>query len=184
LKSYTFTRRALNNLKAGTMMKNVYLIRHAKSSWKDMSLRDIERPLNKRGLRDAPFMAKMLAGKGVIPDAIISSPANRAFTTATYFAAEMGFTPAEITVVDTIYEAYTETILELMTQLKPAYKTVLIFGHNPTFTDLANRFTEDYIPNVPTCGMIHLSGKVANWEDFTPANAQLETFHYPKEYFD
>ena len=89
-------------------MKTIYFIRHAKSSWADMSLRDIQRPLNARGLRDAPFMAKMLKGRGVQLDAIVSSPANRAFTTATYFAEAFGLKSADIIVKQDIYEAFTE----------------------------------------------------------------------------
>ena len=84
-------------------MKNVYFVRHAKSSWRDASLNDIERPLNSRGLRDAPFMAKLLKSKNVKPDLILSSPANRALTTAKYFAKEMGIPTEKIDVRNRIY---------------------------------------------------------------------------------
>ena len=77
-------------------MKKLFLVRHAKSSWADPSLADLDRPLNKRGLRDAPFMAKLLKGRGVQPDRILSSPANRAFTTASYFAEALDIPSKEI----------------------------------------------------------------------------------------
>ena len=134
-------------------MKIVYFVRHAKSSWEDMSLRDIDRPLNPRGKRDAPFMAKLLKGKGVKADAIISSPANRAFSTASVFAAELEVKKEDIRVKDQIYEAYTNDVLDVISNLEDDLETVLIFGHNPTFTSLANMFSKDYIPNVPTCGI-------------------------------
>ena len=72
-------------------MKKLYIIRHAKSSWKDTALDDFKRPLSKRGRKDAPFMAKKLKQKGVMPDVIISSPATRAKTTAELIAKELNF---------------------------------------------------------------------------------------------
>jgi len=165
-------------------MKTFYLIRHAKSSWSDMSLRDFDRPLNKRGLRDAPFMSKMLAGKGVQPDAIVSSPANRALTTATFFADELGIQKQGIVQEKKIYEAYPEEVLEVIAELKEDWNTVLIFGHNPTFTTLANDFGEDYISNLPTCGIVKIESTATSWADVDETNSKLVAFYYPKEYFD
>lgn len=164
-------------------MKTLYLIRHAKSSWADSSLRDKDRPLNNRGLRDAPFMAKMLKGRGVQADAIISSPANRAFTTATYFAKELGIEKKDIIKEEDIYEAYTEEIHSIIHRLPNTFETVLLFGHNPTFTSVANQFTQNYIANVPTCGIIQIESSVDSWAEFTPDKASLSAFYYPKQYF-
>lgn len=164
-------------------MKTVFFIRHAKSSWDDMSLRDIDRPLNKRGLRDAPFMAKVLIGKGAKPDAIISSPANRAYTTATYFAAAANIPEENIIKNIDIYEAYITTIQDIITDLSEEWDTVFIFGHNPTFTSLANAYHEEYIPNVPTCGITEVQADVAFWKDFSEKTARRKNFYYPKEYF-
>lgn len=164
-------------------MKNIYFIRHAKSSWDDSSLKDFDRPLNNRGLRDAPFMAKLLAAKGIKPDAIVASPANRAFTTSTFFAQALGINEKDIVKNIDIYEAFPEMVLEIIQNLDKKWETVLIFGHNPTFTSLANRFHEDYIPNVPTCGIVHVSAKTDNWADFSAKTAKREGFYYPKQYF-
>ena len=164
-------------------MKTFYLIRHAKSSWEDMSLSDFDRPLNGRGLRDAPMMAKMLADKGVKPDAIVSSPANRAFTTATYFGKAMGFKKKEIIQEKDIYEAYPSTVLEIINDLDDDYKTVLVFGHNPTFTSLANEFKEDsFIANLPTCGIVRIDSTAKNWEDVSPDNSEVKAIYYPKQF--
>ena len=165
-------------------MKTFFLIRHAKSSWADMSLRDFDRPLNKRGLRDAPFMAKMLAGKGIKADAIISSPANRALTTATYFAIEMGIAAKAIVQEKKIYEAYSEDVLEVLAELNSEWNTVLIFGHNPTFTALANDFGTDYISNLPTCGIVKIESSANDWAAVDETNSRLTAFYYPKQYFD
>jgi Phosphohistidine phosphatase SixA len=164
-------------------MKTVYFIRHAKSSWEDSSLRDIERPLNKRGLRDAPFMAQMLRGRGVQADQIISSPANRAYTTATYFAEAMEIEQTAIVVRHDIYEAYPQTVLNIVSSLAESTQKVLIFGHNPTFTSIANMFSEDYIPNVPTCGIVKIEMDSKEWSLFNPDTARMTAFYYPKQYF-
>ena len=165
-------------------MKTVYFIRHAKSSWADLTLSDIDRPLNPRGLRDAPFMADLLKGKGVKPDRIISSPANRAYTTSTYFAKAFDIPASAITVEETIYEAYTNDVLDYIKQLPDTFSTILIFGHNPSFTSLANLFSKkDYIANVPTCGIVKVETAETSWANFSEKTAQLTDFHYPKQYF-
>ncbi|MCB9035195.1 MAG: histidine phosphatase family protein [Lewinellaceae bacterium] len=165
-------------------MKTVFFVRHAKSSWDNPSLRDIERPLNKRGKRDAPFMGKLLKGKGIQPDRLISSPANRAFTTAKYFAQALGIAEAEIESDKRIYDAYPEDILDIVQELPDDYSMVLVFGHNPTFTGVANLFTEDYISNVPTCGIFRIDAEVESWRDFREGKGLLTEYHYPRQYFD
>ena len=162
-------------------MKSIFFIRHAKSSWEDSSLSDIERPLNKRGLRDAPFMAKLLKGKSVIPDRIVTSPANRAYTTATYFAKELDISENSLVVRKEIYHAYPEDVLGIVRTLDNADNTILMFGHNPCFTSIANRFSNDYIPNVPTCGIVQVIADVAEWTDFQE-HGDLKAFYFPKLY--
>ena len=164
-------------------MKTVYFIRHAKSSWDDPTLSDIKRPLNKRGLRDAPFMAKLLKNKGIQADLIISSPANRALTTAKYFADEMNIAPENIDVEHEIYGAYPEDVLQMLTQVDTSVNTVLIFGHNPTFTSIINRFTQDYIANVPTCGIVKVEANIEHWKDFSETTGVQTEFYFPKQYF-
>ena len=165
-------------------MKTFFFIRHAKSSWGDMSLRDFDRPLNHRGLRDAPFMGKLIAGKGIKVDAIVSSSANRAITTASYFAEALGIKKEDIIAKKEIYESYPETVLTIIEELDEKLETVLIFGHNPTFTSLANLFTEDYISNLPTCGMVQIDSSADKWADVTTENSKMKNFYYPKQYFD
>ena len=162
-------------------MKTVYFIRHAKSSWEDAGLSDIERPLNKRGNRDAKFMAKLLKGKEGQPDKIISSPANRALTTAIYFATELNIPEQAIVVRKEIYHAYPEQVLNIIRNLDDADDTVFVFGHNPCFTSLANQFSEEYIPNVPTCGVVKVEAEVQNWSAFEK-QGKLKDFHFPKQH--
>jgi len=165
-------------------MKTVYFIRHAKSSWKDPSLADVDRPLNNRGKRDAPFMAKLLREKDISVDQLVSSPAKRAFTTAAYFAEAFGMEKTNILVLKDIYEAYPEKILRIVQAFSNDWNTVLIFGHNPTFTDVVNLFADRYIDNVPTCGIAEIEANIDDWANFGKENAKLVAFHYPKQYFD
>lgn len=163
-------------------MKTVFLVRHAKSSWDYPSLRDIERPLNKRGLRDAPFMAKLLKKQGVEPDAIFSSPAVRALTTATFFKNELGLEGEDIFLRDEIYEAFPQVIVQLIQTLPEKFDTIMLFGHNPTFTSVSNMFTSNYIGNVPTCGISRIEADIKNWTEFNDRNAKLVSFQYPKQH--
>ncbi|MBK7871394.1 MAG: histidine phosphatase family protein [Saprospiraceae bacterium] len=165
-------------------MKTVYFVRHAKSSWDNPGLKDRERPLNQRGKRDAPFMAKLLKGQGLQPDKLVSSPANRALTTATYFAEALGQERTDILVIDRIYEAYADDIINIIRQLSDEWKIILIFGHNPTFTEVVNRFTKNYISNIPTCGIAQVEDSVENWKDFGSKEAKVKAFYYPKQYFE
>jgi phosphohistidine phosphatase len=164
-------------------MKTIYLIRHAKSSWDHTGLRDKDRPLNERGEHDAPLMAKLLKDKGVQPDRLVSSPAKRAFATAVHFATVFHIPKSDITVEGQIYEADIADIMEVVRHLAEEWKTVFIFGHNPTFTDVVNQFTERSIDNVPTCGICKIESTTTNWQQFSPVNTKLTEFYYPKQYF-
>ncbi|MDX1941433.1 MAG: histidine phosphatase family protein [Saprospiraceae bacterium] len=165
-------------------MKTVYFVRHAKSSWDNPGLTDRERPLNQRGKRDAPFMAKLLKGQDVHPDKLVSSPANRAFTTASYFAEAFGLESADILVIQRIYEAYSDDLLDIIRHLSDEWNTILIFGHNPTFTEVVNRFSNNYIANIPTCGIERVDDSVERWRDFGSKAAGVKAFYYPKQYFE
>lgn len=164
-------------------MKTVYLVRHAKSSWDYPDLRDDERPLNEKGLHDAPLMAKLLRNKGVQPDALISSPAVRALTTAIFFKNELDMDGEDVLIRDEIYEAMSRQIPSLIQMLPEDFDTVMLFGHNPTFTSVANLFTKNYIDNLPTCGVVRIDAEVSRWSDFTEQTGKLTERHFPKDYW-
>ena len=134
-------------------MKTLYLIRHAKSSWKLSNLSDFDRPLKKRGISDAPLMGSVLKQKGVKPDLMVSSPANRAISTAKLVAKELGYPQMEIEQNKGIYHAYITDLLKIVQSIDDKHNTVCLFGHNPGFTDLANFLTGTTIFNVPTSGV-------------------------------
>ncbi|MEZ5043831.1 MAG: histidine phosphatase family protein [Saprospiraceae bacterium] len=164
-------------------MKTVFLVRHAKSSWDHMGIDDIDRPLNERGLRDAPFMANLLKQRTAAPDRLVSSPANRAFTTATFFANAFQIDPADILKDASIYEAYTEELMYVIQHFDPQWNTICLFGHNPGFTNVANLFSSDFIPNIPTCGIVKLTGVVDDWSEFAGKKVKVDAFYYPKLYY-
>lgn len=162
-------------------MRNLYLIRHAKSSWDTPGLRDFNRPLNERGLHEAPQMAKLLVKQGVRPDLLVSSPAKRAITTALFFAEAFGIPDESVARQPDIYEADVRDILRIVSALPDSAHTVLLFGHNNTLTDVANLFTEDFIENVPTCGIVRIESSATNWREFYEGNSEVKTCFFPKE---
>jgi len=165
------------------MAKTVFFVRHAKSSWSDPTLADVKRPLNKRGLRDAPFMAALISKQVQGPFRLISSPAVRARKTAGYFAAACGLSEQAIQIEQRLYLAAPATILTVVQELPGEEQILFVFGHNPGFTELVRLFSTDDIENVPTCGILEVHSAAQRWQDFSTANARLVRFLYPKQYF-
>ncbi|MBS1681327.1 MAG: histidine phosphatase family protein [Bacteroidetes bacterium] len=164
-------------------MKKLYLIRHAKSSW-DNNVEDFYRPLNERGMRDAPKMAELLKQRAVSPNRILTSPAVRALTTANIFATVLGFAPHQIETVAELYHASKATWLQVLRSLKDssANDTIFIFGHNPGITDLTNVLLRTDI-DFPTCGVVSATLKIKSWSETTSNCGELNFFDYPKQGF-
>jgi phosphohistidine phosphatase len=163
-------------------MKTVLFIRHAKSSWKFTDLEDIDRPLNKRGLRDAPLMGEQLLNRQIFPDLMISSNAVRAYSTALIIATKLKYPVQNIQQKNQIYEATSETVLNILRQLPDDKNIVFIFGHNPTFTMIANQFSSENIVNVTTCGIVAINFEIASWEALNQQNSHFSFFDFPKNY--
>jgi phosphohistidine phosphatase len=164
-------------------MKELFLIRHAKSSWDYDELTDFERPLNKRGRRDAQFMPKILTQQGVNPDLVITSPANRVITTAKYFCESLGYPFDNIWVEPKLYAAGNDTILSVIQNIATSFNNVMLFAHNPGLTDLTNDLANKRIDNVPTCGIVCLNLRIDSWNELGKDNGELIFFEYPKKYF-
>ena len=161
-------------------MKRVFFVRHAKSSWKDTSLSDLERPLNARGERDAPILGHWLAN--LLPQTIIyiSSPALRARATAVQFCLAAGVKPDSILVNQSLYFEGPDAILDLVRHISEVYDSAVIFSHNPELTELANRFSPKRIANVPTCGIFELVHPGPSWSSFGDSQTRFDRFVYPK----
>jgi phosphohistidine phosphatase len=162
-------------------MKTLYLVRHAKSSWKDSSLDDMERPLNKRGKRDAPFMGELLNEKGIKPDVVYSSPAKRASKTSQIISEHIGYSKGNILFDEVIYDASTNELIDFIQSIDDKYESVMIFGHNPGFTMLHNFLSGNYIDNIPTCGIVALEFN-SSWKEIKKNSAKFLFFDYPKRY--
>ena len=154
--------------------KKLYLLRHAKSSWKDFSIRDFDRPLNKRGKHDAPMMAARMKERGLHPDVILSSPAKRAKVTSRYFSEVL---KTKLLYVDSIYESSATRLREIAKDAFKEYDSVMLVGHNPSMTVFGNSLSEHYIDNIPTTGII---GFAFEKDDVDLENATLLFFDYPK----
>ena len=122
-------------------MKRLTIIRHAKSSWKDTSLPNVLRPLNKRGKRDAPVMDERLARREIEPDAFICSPAARALATAEIIAQAISYPFDEIAVDDRLYGAGLFDLLEIVQGLDDSVDCALLLGHNPGLSELVDYFS-------------------------------------------
>ncbi|OAV46169.1 histidine phosphatase family protein [Lewinella sp. 4G2] len=163
-------------------MKTLYFVRHAKSSWKDFNLRDHDRPLNSRGKRDAPKMAARLVALAGAPDGLLTSTAKRAKTTARSFREAAGLSKDAVLEREELYHAAPREIEAVIKELPADWDTVFVFGHNPGYTDLANRLINNgYIDNVPTCGIVEATSDVAKWRDFKLSEARRGRFLYPKD---
>jgi phosphohistidine phosphatase len=158
-------------------MKTLFLVRHAKSSRDDPSLPDRDRPLDGRGEHDAPKMGKRLAKRDVKPDLIVSSPATRALTTAQLIAEEIGYRRKDIVLNDRLYASEVDELLAVIHELDDKLGCVMLFGHNPEFTDLANRLSTE-ITDMPTCAVAEFSFDAKSWSDVgnvAPASAELDS---------
>ena len=163
------------------LMKTLYLARHAKSSWKSPELMDIDRPLNKRGKRDAPIMGEALNQKGVNIDLIVTSPANRARLTAESIAKEIGYKKKNIVVDDDLYEFSSSGLIKVIQQFDNEFDSVMMFGHNPGFTTLNNSLTDQYIDNIPTGGIVCIQFDL-KWNKIKSNTGKTQFFIYPKMY--
>jgi len=162
------------------MQKRLTLLRHAKSSWKDASLADRDRPLNRRGNKSAPDMGKRLAELGVRPSLLLTSPAKRARETARLIARELNYPLEFIQSESDLYLATPETILQVVARQDNGFNDVMLFGHNPGITELANRLGDRNIDNVPTCGMVGIELDVKEWTEIVAADGKTVFFDYPK----
>ncbi len=161
-------------------MKQLLLIRHAKSDWGNAELSDFERPLNKRGKENAPQMAERLLRRGIVPQEIISSPAVRAISTAKIFAGTWGISKKEIKEEQAIYEAPVSTLIKVINRFDNTSNFTVLFGHNPGLTMLAVELCDCDIYNIPTCGVVLMEFALHDWKMVTAGTGSLKLFDYPK----
>lgn len=160
-------------------MKTLLIMRHAKSDNSFGQGSDFERPLNERGYRTAPFMGKYLKEKGLTPDYIISSPANRAITTAELVAENCAYTE-QIKTNRGFYSGNLEQVISEIREVPADIDTVMIFGHNPTWENLVSRLSGEFI-SMATATIVVLKFPSTTWETLTFQSCTLEDVFVPRE---
>lgn len=160
-------------------MKTLYLLRHAKSSWDDTSLTDLERPLEPRGERDAAKMSKRWSHLHDKPDLILSSPAVRALATAEIVAHGLAYQTKKITVEERLYAATEDGLIDAIEALDEKLGRVMLVGHNPGFTELAHHF-DSHVTHMPTCALAEFRFEVDSWAGIGQARPVHTTLDSPK----
>lgn len=164
-------------------MKELFLIRHAKSDWGSEFLKDIDRPLNERGYSDAYSMSKWFLKNKKLPDCILSSPATRALNTALIFVREFEFEMKKFHLEPNLYEANVQTLYKIIMQQNSDVDSLMLFCHNPGITDLCNQLTDDiFIDNVPTCGIVNIKFEIKDWKELDHKKGTLGYFQFPKDF--
>jgi phosphohistidine phosphatase len=161
--------------------KELFILRHGKSSWDIPNVDDIDRELTPRGIQDSYTMSNRLKKTLKSVDLIISSHANRALHTATIFAHVIEFPLEKIQITSKLYEVSDQQMTSFVKGLSDNTSRVIIVGHNPTFTYFVNRYLGNQIDNIPTTGIVGLSFNTASWKEISKENLQSSLFEYPKK---
>ncbi|NPV56273.1 MAG: histidine phosphatase family protein [Anaerolineae bacterium] len=161
-------------------MKNLLVMRHAKSSWKDNKLADKDRPLNKRGKKDAPMMGKHIRARELLPQLILCSSAERARATAKAVVDKSEYT-GEVRYLDDLYLAELDCILEVLHDLPEDLDRVMVIGHNPGLESLVQILSHQ-VDSLPTAAIAYLAIPIDSWKDLKEdKDSQLVELWLPKD---
>lgn len=161
-------------------MKTLYIIRHGKSSWDVAGTSDHDRILLPKGVKRTMKVAAFLKGRNIKPDQIVSSSANRAYETAAIVAGVLDYPLNKIDKQASFYDAEDSTILDHLFGIDNTIDSVMIFGHNPSFTNLANIFLGDIIEWMPTSAVVSINFDTQKWEDIMLAERETNFVITPK----
>jgi phosphohistidine phosphatase len=162
-------------------MKTLTIFRHAKSSWNHPELSDHDRPLNKRGKHDGPVMGDRLKAAGIRPSLIIGSSAVRAWKTARIVARQIAYPIEFLQREPGLYHAGVNSLLDIIAAQDEGFKSIMVVGHNPGLTDLANELIPGLTTNIPTAGFVSILIDSDDWDLRTRNSAKLIEFDYPKK---
>jgi phosphohistidine phosphatase len=161
--------------------KVLHIVRHAKSSWDYEGISDADRPLKLKGIKNAHEMARRMKLRNSLPELIISSPANRALHTATIFAKVMEFPFEKINIDLLLYGSDANTIINMIKKTNNNINSLMIFGHNPDFTDIANLFIDEPVFEIPTSGLVQITFAVDNWMNIGKQEVNDFLIDFPKK---
>ena len=160
-------------------MKTLYLLRHARSLEKQNDQEDIGRELTSIGLQNSTRMGINFAKKKIVFDIIISSPAMRAKTAAKLIAEQLKYDTGKIHYNPEIYDGSVRTLLGVVNKLKDEWKTVLLVGHNPSVSYLAEYVTRAEIGDITTCGVVKINLNIKSWQEVSEGNGKFVFYEYP-----
>lgn len=161
------------------MTKTLFIARHAQAAEKQSGENDIDRVLNSKGLQNSTRMGINFMNKEVQFDIIISSPAIRARTTASLIAEQIKYDTSKVHINPEIYEASTRTLLQVINQFKNEWDTVLLVGHNPAISYLAEYLSKSEIGDMTTCGVVSITFDFDQWEMVSEGTGKLNSYEYP-----
>ena len=156
-------------------MKTLYLVRHAKSSWKH-DIDDHSRPLKDRGKRDGALVAKKASEELQAPQRIISSDANRALSTAQFFKSAWNLPEEDFETNHQLYDFSGQDVIRVIKALDDNLDRVMVVGHNHAFTSIANMFGNKYTDNIPTCGLVVIEFDEESWKDISTGRTVKRIF--------
>lgn len=163
------------------MVRNLFLVRHAEAAEANASQRDIERDLTPKGYRDAPRVGRYLFEQQCRPEVILSSAAQRAMATAELLAEQLKFDTGKIKYMEELYQASVRSILQLVGEQKENCQQIMIIGHNPVLTYLAEYLTGQEIGSIASCGVVNIKFILDNWSEISQDTAELLTYTTPEE---
>lgn len=159
--------------------KELFIVRHGKSSWDMPDISDIDRPLKLRGIRNAYEMARRLKIERKVPDAFISSPANRALHTAIIFLNVFELPYSQLTIDEHLYGKGLKEIEDLIKNQPDDLNRLMIFGHNPDFTELARKYAKNTIFEMPTCSIAQICFECDKWSEIGRETVISEFLDFP-----
>ncbi|TBV26477.1 histidine phosphatase family protein [Meridianimaribacter sp. CL38] len=159
-------------------MKQILFIRHAKSSW-EYDVSDIDRPLNSRGLNDADLMSNHFKSYKIRPDIVFSSPANRALTTCKIFLKTLNIDENRLVIDTNLYDFGGQMVMDFIKSVDDTHSCIMVFGHNHAFTTLVNELGDQFIGNLPTCGLAKIDFDTDQWSKINKGHTDMLLF--PKE---
>jgi phosphohistidine phosphatase len=157
------------------------LIRHAKSSWKDIDASDFERGLTKKGKKSIETIGSYLKLRGIKPDSILSSCARRTQETADLLAKKLEF-KGSTNYMKELYFTDTETLKQIIMLQESDAESIFVIGHNPQVTDMANALIDEHISKIPTMGVVAIEFDIDRWSEVAHVKGKMEFFIYPKQF--
>jgi len=157
-------------------MKTLYIVRHAKSSWEYQGVKDIDRPLKKRGINDSYLISKVLKNKVDCPNVFVSSCANRALHTAMIFSYTFNFPLANLKISKSLYSFSDGYLIKTIKALDDGFDSAIIFSHDHGINNFVNTFGNKPIAHVPTCGVIGIQFEDKHWKNIKKGKTFLVEF--------